>query len=84
MAIAIRDTSAAPAGDVCAPASDALGAYSSVCPHMGGPLAQGRIQDGEVTCPWHRYRFDLQTGEGRGMARLLRLCLARRSDDTGR
>jgi nitrite reductase/ring-hydroxylating ferredoxin subunit len=47
---------------------------------MGGPLDQGRIANGEVTCPWHRYRFDLATGQGRGLARMLGLCLARRED----
>ena len=46
---------------------------------MGGPLDLGQIQNGEVTCPWHQYRFDLNTGRGRGVARLLGLCLARRS-----
>jgi nitrite reductase/ring-hydroxylating ferredoxin subunit len=55
--------------------------YSRVCPHMGGPLDQGRIEGEEITCPWHRYRFDLRTGEGRGVARLLGLCLARRDQD---
>jgi phenylpropionate dioxygenase-like ring-hydroxylating dioxygenase large terminal subunit len=60
-------------------APSALGAFSSVCPHMGGPLEQGQIENDEVTCPWHRYRFSLSTGEGRGVARLLGLCLSRQS-----
>jgi Rieske Fe-S protein len=64
------------------PAPSSLGAYSSVCPHMGGPLQLGEIAHGEVTCPWHRFRFDLKTGQGRGMARLLGLCLAREHADT--
>ena len=81
MAIAMRDAIAAPVAEPGVPASETFGPYSSVCPHMGGPLEQGRIQNGEVTCPWHRYRFDLSTGEGRGVARLLGLCLARRAED---
>lgn len=33
------------------------------CPHNGGPLAQGWVRSGRVlTCPWHWYRFDLDTG----------------------
>jgi len=32
------------------------------CPHEGGPLGEGRIEDGRVVCPWHEYSFDLQTG----------------------
>ena len=29
------------------------------CPHRRGPLIEGRVRDGEVRCPWHWYRFDL-------------------------
>jgi len=32
------------------------------CPHQGGPLADGLVRDGVVTCPWHWYSFDLRTG----------------------
>jgi hypothetical protein len=35
---------------------------AAVCPHLGGPLAEGTVEDGCVTCPWHGYRFDLRTG----------------------
>jgi nitrite reductase/ring-hydroxylating ferredoxin subunit len=34
----------------------------AACPHNGGPLASGVIRDGVVTCPWHWYRFELQSG----------------------
>lgn len=39
-------------------------AILNACPHYGGPLAQGPISQarGEITCPWHRFRFDLATG----------------------
>jgi nitrite reductase (NADH) small subunit len=33
-----------------------------VCPHEGGPLGEGLIEDGRVVCPWHAYSFDLHTG----------------------
>jgi 3-phenylpropionate/trans-cinnamate dioxygenase ferredoxin subunit len=35
------------------------------CPHFGGPLAQGPISTtrGEIICPWHKFRFDLATGQ---------------------
>jgi nitrite reductase/ring-hydroxylating ferredoxin subunit len=36
--------------------------HSLVCPHSLGPLADVPIVDGEVTCPWHGYRFDVRTG----------------------
>ena len=32
------------------------------CGHAGGPLGEGEIHSGTVTCPWHRSVFDLQTG----------------------
>lgn len=33
------------------------------CPHEGGPLGEGSIEDGRVVCPWHAYAFDLRTGK---------------------
>jgi nitrite reductase/ring-hydroxylating ferredoxin subunit len=38
------------------------------CPHHGGPLAEGVIRDGVVTCPWHWYSFELRSGECRTAA----------------
>jgi nitrite reductase/ring-hydroxylating ferredoxin subunit len=35
----------------------------AACPHHGGPLAEGLIRDGVVTCPWHWYSFELRSGE---------------------
>ena len=32
------------------------------CPHANGPLARGWIEDGEVVCPLHRWRFRLRDG----------------------
>jgi nitrite reductase/ring-hydroxylating ferredoxin subunit/uncharacterized membrane protein len=32
------------------------------CSHRGGPLDEGEISDGCVTCPWHRSRFRLSDG----------------------
>ncbi len=37
-------------------------AAASVCPHAGGPLSEGRLEGGVVTCPWHGSKFDLITG----------------------
>ena len=34
-----------------------LSAMSNVCAHQGGPLGEGRIIDGCVTCPWHGYQY---------------------------
>ena len=37
-------------------------AVENACPHKGGPLGQGWIKGAVVTCPWHRFRFDLRRG----------------------
>jgi nitrite reductase/ring-hydroxylating ferredoxin subunit len=39
-----------------------VSAIDGVCPHQGGPLAEGVLQGTCVTCPWHAWRFDVQTG----------------------
>jgi nitrite reductase/ring-hydroxylating ferredoxin subunit len=38
-------------------------AFDATCPHRGGPLVGGRLAEGELTCPWHDYRYRLATGE---------------------
>lgn len=37
-------------------------ALDSVCSHMGGPLEEGTIDGGCVTCPWHGSTFRLADG----------------------
>ena len=32
------------------------------CAHLGGPLADGKIEGETVSCPWHGSRFDLSSG----------------------
>lgn len=39
-----------------------LRAVDAVCPHMGGPLADGLADDTIVICPLHGHAFDLSTG----------------------
>jgi nitrite reductase/ring-hydroxylating ferredoxin subunit/uncharacterized membrane protein len=39
-----------------------IGALVETCSHMGGPLAEGRLQGDAVECPWHGSRFALQDG----------------------
>jgi nitrite reductase/ring-hydroxylating ferredoxin subunit len=37
-------------------------ALASTCTHMGGPLEDGTISDGCVTCPWHGSTFRFADG----------------------
>ena len=38
--------------------------HSAVCPHMLGPLNEAELNEhGNITCPWHGYRFDVATGQ---------------------
>ncbi len=34
-----------------------VSAVSNVCKHQNGPLGEGRIIDGCITCPWHGYQY---------------------------
>jgi nitrite reductase/ring-hydroxylating ferredoxin subunit/uncharacterized membrane protein len=37
-------------------------ALANRCTHRGGPLHEGEVSSGRVTCPWHGSEFDLRTG----------------------
>lgn len=39
-----------------------VSAISNVCRHQNGPLGEGKIIDGCVTCPWHGYQYRPETG----------------------
>jgi nitrite reductase/ring-hydroxylating ferredoxin subunit/DMSO/TMAO reductase YedYZ heme-binding membrane subunit len=39
-----------------------VSALSNACAHQNGPLAEGRIIDGCVTCPWHGYQYRPEDG----------------------
>jgi len=41
---------------------DRVHAIHSVCPHQGGPLAEGGLDGTIVTCPWHGWSFDVVSG----------------------
>jgi nitrite reductase (NADH) small subunit len=43
-------------------AAGAWYALDAVCPHRGGPLADGIVCDRAVICPLHERRFDLESG----------------------
>ena len=39
-----------------------ISAVSNVCQHQNGPLGEGKILDGCITCPWHGYQYQPDTG----------------------
>ncbi len=39
-----------------------ISAISNFCRHQGGPLGEGKIIDGCVTCPWHGFQYLPETG----------------------
>lgn len=41
---------------------DKVSALSNACAHQNGPLGEGRIMGGCVTCPWHGFQYDPETG----------------------
>jgi nitrite reductase (NADH) small subunit/3-phenylpropionate/trans-cinnamate dioxygenase ferredoxin subunit len=41
------------------------GRYTAIydtCPHMGASLATGYVEEGGVMCPWHAWKFCVETG----------------------
>jgi nitrite reductase (NADH) small subunit len=47
-------------------ADDRIFALEDKCPHRGGPLSQGIVHDGCVTCPLHNWVISLETGTALG------------------
>ena len=39
-----------------------VSAIVAVCSHQNGPLGEGCIREGLITCPWHGFQFDPETG----------------------
>ena len=41
---------------------DEFFALDNMCLHRGGPLCDGLIERGAVTCPWHGWSYEIRTG----------------------
>jgi 3-phenylpropionate/trans-cinnamate dioxygenase ferredoxin component len=83
--VAVASAAELPPGTArCAPAGEGdvavfnvdgeLLAVEARCLHRGGPLADGIVRDGIVTCPRHWWRYDLHTGERLGAPDLRLSC----------
>lgn len=44
----------------------AISALDNKCPHQGGPLGEGSIENGMLRCPWHGWDFHPCTGHSPG------------------
>src|SRR4030095_12072998 len=51
---------------VCAPGGERIAVFkhgewvsavTNVCAHQGGPLGEGKVIDGCITCPWHGWQY---------------------------
>jgi nitrite reductase/ring-hydroxylating ferredoxin subunit len=36
---------------------------NNICPHLGGILSYGFLDDNVITCPLHMWEFDVKTGK---------------------
>ncbi|MEL7089221.1 MAG: Rieske (2Fe-2S) protein, partial [Planctomycetota bacterium] len=42
------------------------GALDNHCPHQGGPLGEGTLENGMLRCPWHGWDYCPHTGKPPG------------------
>lgn len=38
-------------------------AIDGICAHQGGPLAAGALSGCTLTCPWHGWQYNVETGQ---------------------
>ncbi|MFS0513904.1 NifU family protein [Nostoc sp. UIC 10607] len=41
----------------------AIKCYRNACTHLGSPLEKGKVENGIITCPSHRFQYSLETGK---------------------
>lgn len=58
-------------------------AMDGICPHAGGPLAEGPVQNGIVSCPWHGWQFRIATGEHCLSSQIRQDCFPVKIDESG-
>ncbi len=42
---------------------DHISAVNNICKHQMGPLGEGKVIDGCITCPWHGYQYHPENGQ---------------------
>ena len=58
----VREVSASGHTLCLANVAGTVAVLDGTCPHEGGPLGEGSIENGRVVCPWHAFAFDVRTG----------------------
>lgn len=48
---------------VVAKVGDGYCAVVNKCPHLGLPMAGGKLEGNAIVCPWHNSKFDMCTGK---------------------
>jgi nitrite reductase (NADH) small subunit len=59
----VREFSANGRGLCVANVEGEICVLDGTCPHEGGPLGEGTLEQKRVVCPWHAFAFDVHTGE---------------------
>lgn len=57
-----------------------LHAMDGTCPHRGGPLGEGTLAAGVLTCPWHGWRFDAKSGSCLNVPGKVQACFPAREE----
>ena len=60
---AIRQVSVAGKEVALANVAGQFHAIDNTCIHRGGPLGEGVLEGKIVTCPWHGWQYDVDTGK---------------------
>jgi len=66
---------------------DQVHVIDNLCPHAGGSMSGGYVDDGCAVCPWHGWAFDLKSGGLRGSigeSEMLKVYTSRILDESGR
>ena len=45
-------------------------ALNNKCPHKGGPLCEGKLENNVIHCPWHKAMFEVNTGKNISPAKI--------------
>jgi NADPH-dependent 2,4-dienoyl-CoA reductase/sulfur reductase-like enzyme/nitrite reductase/ring-hydroxylating ferredoxin subunit len=59
----MKEVSAGETRILLARVGESIHAVSAVCPHYGGPLAEGVLCGTRVVCPWHHAAFNVVSGD---------------------